>query len=203
LTTTSSPAVAILAGGHSRRMGRDKTRLSLGTTSLIGRVAAAAAPLGAPCMLIAGDAAPFADLHLPVHADLRPGLGPLGGLHTALSLAPGDPVLLLASDLPFITADFLRFLLQETGSHQVLVPRGADGLHPLCAVYARSCLPAVERALDRGELQMVAFFPEVDAHVLPYHRWQRFDPHRLLLTNLNTPEDYRRAQALVEGEPRP
>jgi len=183
-------------------MGRDKARLQLGSTTLIERVLAAVAPLEAQSMLVANPPDAFADLGLPTHADLRPNSGPLGGLYTALSLAPSSPVLLLPCDLPFITTDFLRFLLQKLGPHQAVVPRSADGLEPLCAVYARSCLPAVERALDRGDFNVTAFYPEVDARILSPDQWQAFDPHQLLFTNLNTPEDYQRVQKLVAEESR-
>lgn len=198
--TPSPPTVAILAGGRSRRMGCDKARLKLGSSTLIERVLAAVMPLEAHCLLIANDAEAFADLKLPIHADLRPNLGPLGGLYTALTLAPSSPLLLLACDLPFITSEFLHFLLQELGIHQALVPRSVDGLQPLCAVYTRSCLPPIERALDRRDLRMTSFYPEVDVRILPPHHWQHLDPHQLLLTNLNTPEEYWQAQEWVKKE---
>lgn len=182
-------------------MGRDKAQLKLGHSTLIERVLAAVEPLAAPCMLLAGDPAPFGHLGLPVHADLRANSGPLGGLHTALSLAPSPTVLLLACDLPFVTVDFLRFLLRESRDRQAVVPRNDDGLHPLCAVYARSCLPAVERALDRGDLRMRAFHAEVDVRILEPQEWQDLDPQKTLLANLNTPEDFRRAQELAGESP--
>ena len=201
MSTGSSLSVAVLAGGQSRRMGRDKALLELGGSPLIERVLAAVAPLNAHRMLLAGDPAPFDHLGLPVHADLRADSGPLGGLHTALSLAPSPIVLLLACDLPFVTVDFLRFLLAARGDHQVLVPRDADGLHPLCAVYTRSCLPAVERALDRGDRRMRAFHDEVDVRVVESQEWRDLDPRDILLANLNTPEDYRRACELAGVSP--
>ena len=94
--------VAVLAGGQSRRMGRDKALLQLGDQTLIERVLAAAHPLGYPRLII-GDPAAYAHLGLPVHPDRHPGLGPLGGLYTALSTTDA-PVLLLACDLPFLTS---------------------------------------------------------------------------------------------------
>ncbi len=196
----TSPTAAILAGGQSRRMGRDKARLKLGSSTLLERVLTAVAPLDAHCMLIANDTDAFAHLQLPIHPDLRPNSGPLGGLYTALTLAPSPTVLLLACDLPFITTPFLRFLLQELGTHQAVVPRGADGLQPMCAAYTHSCRTTIEEALDRGDLRISALFPKIDVRFLQPEQWQTFDPHQLLFTNLNTPEDYQRAQELVQRE---
>lgn len=111
---------------------------------------------------------------------------------------PGSAaVLLLAGDLPFLTHAFLQFLVDRLGTHQALVPRGRDGLHLLCAVYRQECLGAVERALDRGELKMTSFHGEVDVRVLEPEEWESLDPHGCLLTNVNTPEEYRRAQELA------
>ena len=107
--------VAVLAGGQSRRMGRDKALLPLGDQTLIERVIAAARPLACPCFIV-GDPATYAHLGLPVHPDRHPGLGPLGGLHTALG-ATGAPVLLLACDLPFLTPDFLA--TSSTGADRI------------------------------------------------------------------------------------
>jgi len=199
-SAADSPSVAILAGGNSRRMGRDKARLELGTSTLLERVLTAAIPLEIPCILIANDSGPFAHLKQPIYPDLRPGSGPLGGLLTALTVAPSSIVLLLACDLPFITTPFLRFLLQALGTHQAVVPRSPDGLQPLCAVYTQSCRPIIERTLDRGDFRITSFLTEIDTLFLPRERWQAFDTHQLLFTNLNTPEDYRRAQELLTEE---
>ena len=196
-------STAILAGGRSRRMGREKALLELGSTSLIERVIAAAAPLTADWMLIAPRAKTFTHLQLPVHPDLRPGLGPLGGLYTALKRAASPRLLLLACDLPFLTTDFLRFMVDQSGQHQALVPRSAAGLQPLCALYTRACLPAVEAAIRRGELHMPSFYGDVDLRILEPGEWQAQDINQRLFTNLNTPAEFQRARRLVEqGEGR-
>ena len=193
-------STAILAGGLSRRMGREKAFLELGASALIERVIAAAAPLTSDWMVIAPDTDTFTRLNLPIHPDLRPHLGPLGGLHTALKRAAHPLVLLLACDMPFLTTDFLRFMVDHLGSHQALVPRNANGLQPLCALYTRSCLPAVEAAIQRRELHMPSFHPDVDLRILEPGEWRPFDFHQLLFTNINTPAQYRRARRLVEQE---
>ncbi len=194
-------STAILAGGRSRRMGHEKALLKLGSSTLIERVIASAAPLTADWMLIAPRGRTFTHLQLPIHPDLHPDLGPLGGLHTALKRAGSPLLLLLACDLPFLTTDFLRFMLDQLGHHQALVPRSETGLQPLCALYTRSCLPAVEAAIQRHQLHMPSFYDEVDLRVLDPREWQAFDVHNLLFTNLNTPGEYQRASRLVEQMP--
>ena len=187
--------VAVLAGGQSRRMGRDKALLPLGDQTLIERVIAATRPLGYPCFIV-GDPATYAHLGLPVHPDRHPGLGPLGGLHTALG-ATGATVLLLACDLPFLTTDFLRHLADRRGPHQAVVPYTATGLQPLCALYEPSCLAAIETAIQAGQLGMRSLLHNLNLDLVREKDWRPYDEHGLLFANLNAPEEYERAQAAL------
>ena len=196
----SAISAAILTGGQSRRMGRNKALLELGPSTVVERVIAAAAPLAAECLLITPDTEGFAHLGLPIHPDLHPRIGPLGGLHTALERASSPTVLLLACDLPFVTTGFLRFMVEKLRDHQAVVPRTDKGLECLCAVYTQSCVPAVAGALARDQRRMSAFLREVDVRFLDPDEWQAFDPDHTLFVNLNTPEDYQRAQKLMRRE---
>lgn len=190
-------SAAILTGGQSRRMGRDKAGLQLGGQTLIERVLAAVRPLDCPAFIVARQATDHAHLGLSVVPDLFPDTGPLGGLCTALQHASTPALLLLACDLPFLTPRFLRFLIESLGGHQAAVPQSPEGLQPLCAVYTHSCLPAVEAALGQGERRMHALCRQLDLRALAPEEWQPFDPHGLLLCNLNTPEEYQRAQEVL------
>ena len=90
--------IAILAGGRSTRMGRDKARLRLGSLTFLGQIKQTAAQLGLPIRVI--------------RRDLVPACGPLGGVLTALKKSRADAVLFLSCDMPFITAALLRRLLR-------------------------------------------------------------------------------------------
>ena len=193
----SAVSAAILVGGHSRRMGRDKARLEIGSSTLLERVIAAATPAVDELVLIARQAGDYADFGLPVYADLHPDLGPVGGLYTALKRSPAPAVLLLPCDLPFITADFLRFLLDCLGDHHAVVPRNDESLQPLCSVYTRHCLPAIEAAIATNRLSIKALHRDIDTRILGPDEWRHLDPHRTLFANLNPPDDYERAQAMA------
>ena len=187
--------VAVLAGGQSRRMGRDKALLQLGGQTLIERVLAATRPLGYPCAII-GDPSSYAHLGPPVHSDRRSGLGPLGGLYTALSTT-ATPVLLLACDLPFLTPEFLCHLVERRGPHQAVVPHTATGLQPLCALYEPSCLAAVEAAIQANQLGMRDLLSNLSLDIVKEKDWRPYDERGLLFANLNAPEEYERAQAAL------
>ena len=186
--------VAVLAGGQSRRMGRDKALLPLGGQTLIEHVLAAARPLGYPRVII-GDPTAYAHLGLLVLPDLRPKLGPLGGLYTALSTTTA-PVLLLACDLPFLTPEFLRHLVNRRGP-QAVVPYTDAGLQPLCALYEPSCLAAVETAIQADQLGMRDLLNNLSLDLVKEKDWRPYDEHGLLFANLNAPAEYERAQAAL------
>ena len=188
-------------------MGVDKARLRVGPSSVLQRVIAAAAPLGLPLILVCAAAGQEADermawlssFGLPVIPDLHSDLGPLGGLRTALSGSDGDRLLLLACDLPFLTTPFLAYMLSVPATADVVLPRDQHGLQPLCAVYARRCLPELDRHLDQSSLSLVDFVRSVDYRSLAAADYAQFDPEGVLMTNLNTTQDYDRAQAMVQG----
>ncbi len=194
-----STAAAILTGGHSRRMGRDKARLPFGSTPLIERVIAAAAPVADELLLITRQASDFADLGLPTHADLHPDLGPLGGLYTALKKSSSNILLLLSCDLPFITSDFLRFLTQQLGDYQAAIPHSAQGTQPLCAAYTPACMPAVETAITANRLSIRALQNNLHVRILTADQWRHLDSQQHLFININTPADYERAQQIASS----
>jgi len=178
---------AILAGGGATRYGgRPKGLLDVGGRRILDRVVdAVTAAVGAPPLLVAN--AP----------DAEPGLGSVGGIYTAVA-AGDDPVLCVAWDMPFLTADLLRTLVDGAAAYDVFLPESDSrrGLEPLCAVYGPACRAAIERQLARGDRRAIGFHPEVKVGTLPLERVRAFgDPAELFL-NVNRPEDLQRAEAV-------
>src|SRR5262249_55237704 len=135
---------AILAGGRARRFqGLNKATLDVGGQRIIDRQLAALAAVTAEQLVISNDPSAFAGLGVSVVADLVEDAGPPGGLYTALKTARSSRVLVLACDLPFVHAVFLRFLVERAVDADIVVPRTVDGLQPLCGVYATRIIPIV------------------------------------------------------------
>jgi len=179
-------------------MGENKAlKLFLGRP-LIQRVAERVAPIADELFLVVGRAADYAFLNLPLFPDLRPGCGPLGGLYTALVVAQHPIVAMVACDMPFVSAPLLKaaaeMLIQEEAD--VVIAQGEDGYEPLHAVYRRAaCLPAVKSILDADQRKVISWFPQVRVRVLRSEEVARLDPRRLAFWNLNTPEEFVRAEA--------
>ncbi len=196
MTRITHLSAAILAGGRGVRMGGPKPTLEVGGRRLIDRAVEVCQEVFERVVVVRGDPRrpPIPGLGVPQLPDAWPGYGALGGVHAALRACNVDGVLILASDMPSMEAGFLRELVDQDDGADVLVPRSRSGLQPLAAVYRRSCLPVVEASLREDIRQIIAFYPKV--RVLEYG----VDDREELFTNVNTPEDLRRARGL-EGSP--
>jgi molybdopterin-guanine dinucleotide biosynthesis protein A len=130
---------------------------------------------------------------VPVLADALPGCGSLGGIYTAVADA-GGPVLVLACDMPFVTAPFLARLIEAGREADIAIPRGLDGYQPLCAAYALSCAGPLRTRIEHGALKVVDLLADVRVRELGPDEIAPFDPDGLLLLNVNTADDLVRAE---------
>ncbi len=184
-------AGVILAGGQSARYGSNKALERFQGDRMVDRALQSMRSHCDPVFLVANDLEPYLGVKAHLVRDLRPRLGPLGGIHTALFFSPHDWVLVRATDMPFLVPELVQVLMDCRQGADVVVPVSGKGYEPLCALYHRSCLPAVAQVLERGQRQVVAFYDRVKVAGLPEEVWKRLDPHGLSFRNVNTPEDMR------------
>ena len=156
----------VLAGGRSSRMGTDKAFLQLDGRTLLARALDRLHAL-TPEVRTVGPAAKFA-AYGPVVEDVYADRGPLAGIHAALSASATELNLILAVDLPFVSAALLRFIVEEARACDavVTVPRIAGGYQPLCAVYRRAFAPLAAAALEAGKNKIDALFAVTSTRVL-------------------------------------
>src|SRR5262245_43368966 len=150
-----------VAGGRSQRMGQDKALLPWGTTTLLDHTLARLAEVCVEVRILSGPEPRYADRGVPVDADTLPDAGPLAGLLAGLERLGDAPGLFLAIDMPLVPVALLCSLLAWSDQSDAVVPVTADGAHPLCAVYRRSCLEAVQQRLATGERKMTCFWPDI------------------------------------------
>jgi molybdopterin-guanine dinucleotide biosynthesis protein A len=194
-------SAAILVGGRARRMhGLDKSSLDVDGLPILERQLAVLRQLSDDLMIVTradspyDGESPFARPGLRIVSDVISDAGPLGGIHAALVHAQSPVTLVVACDMPFLSIEFLRHLAARVEGVDVAVPRTTDGYHPLCAAYAQTARPFVERQLARGILKVSALF-SMDLRVaeLGPAELAGFDPEGRMLSNVNTPHDYRQA----------
>ena len=183
-------AAVLLAGGQSRRMGRDKALLALPDGRPLWRRQLDVLRELAPAELfISGFTRPGFPADVPLLADELPGCGPLGGLAAALGATASPRLVVLAVDLPRMTAAFLRGLLAGCGTGQGVVPQAADGFfEPLAAVYPREALTEARERLGRGEYALQPFVRALTAEGKVSARRIRQE-ETALFTNWNALED--------------
>ena len=189
-------SVAIIAGGQSRRMGRDKAWLKLGGMSLVERVIQASADLNqAQTILITNSPADYAHLGLPMYGDALPGKGALGGIYTALLRAKSDYALTLACDMPFVSAKLLRFMLSQLDeSVDIVVPRVDGYPQAMHAIYRKTCLAPIRRQLEAKRLKIIRFFADVRVRYLDEADYAPYDSDGRSFANLNTPDELEEAR---------
>ncbi len=143
---------AVLAGGRSRRLGRDKATLPIAGRPLAHWVKDAISPLVDECWLISNQPVAHLELGFPVVIDLVPGRGALGGLLSVMLIAKGDYVLLSACDTPFLQTNLLAAMLQACrGSQDAVICRSSRGLEPLPGVFSCRLLQRLQAQVIQGE----------------------------------------------------
>jgi molybdopterin-guanine dinucleotide biosynthesis protein A len=188
---------AVLLGGRSRRMGRDKAHLEVDGVACATRVARALAAVCEPVWLVGGTPPASAAGRAIADPD-----GPdcaLRGLVAALAASHAEHVLVVATDLPLVTPALLSALADAPPADAV-VPRDATGPHPLCARYRRAALLGRARERLAGEaLSIRGLLDAVDTRWLDGDALAVADPDGTALFNVNTPEDLGRAEAIVRA----
>ncbi len=190
-------SVAILAGGKSRRMGSDKSQLILQGETLVARVTRRLAVLSDDLILVTNAPEPFASLGARQTGDMLPGGGALSGLHAGLTVARYECALVVGCDMPFLNLDLLRYMASLAPGHAAVVPRWRGELEPLHAFYSRECLPMIEPMLTHGNERITKLYEQVSTRYVEPDEIAHFDPEGLSFFNVNSPEDWERAQELA------
>lgn len=197
---TEKITLLIQAGGKSSRMGEDKALKPFLGRPLILRVIERLSPIADEILVTTNQPEEYAFLGLRLVPDLVPGCGPLGGLQAGLTAASHPIVAVAACDMPFASAPLLetaaRLLVEERAD--VVIPRSSGGLEPMHAVYRRdACLPVIRQAIEANRFKVIGWFPEVKVRELGEAEVAAADPSGLALWNINTPEDFRQAEAMA------
>ena len=194
----------ILAGGKSRRMGANKALMQLGDASLIEHVIRCMHDVTDELLLVTNSPPEYAHLGVPMHGDILPSTGALGGIYTGLTHASRDTVLCVACDSPFLEPKLLTYLVSVLGEYDAVMPETFTHhddtqitLQTLCAAYSKRCLSTIELMLRESELRVHALQERAHIKRVSPEVWRRFDPDGMSFFNINTPEDFERANSYM------
>lgn len=195
----------IQSGGHSLRMGTDKSLLVFNKRPMIEYVLDSARNVTEKSAIVISRHNPrlseYEELaqrrQTEILFDLHDHRGPLGGIHTALTNFPDQTIFILACDMPFISAEFLDFLKQihERENNDVTVPVDAEGrTQMLIGVYSPNCLEPITQMLDADQLKVERVCERVKARRVKFSEYSHLANSHQLLTNINTLNEYQLAQ---------
>lgn len=184
----------ILAGGESRRMGRDKAFLPFGGATLVERVAARLRDACDDVVIVTNNPEPYEALGLRAVRDALLHRRSLAGIYTGV-LQAGGTAFVCGCDMPFLCPALVRHMGTLADAADVVIPRVRD-YEPLHAVYTPACLAPITRVLAEGG-RNADVLRHLNVVELAADELRRFDPDLRSLLNINTPEDYASALSLA------
>jgi len=191
-------SAAVLVGGESRRMGKNKALLKLDEKTFVERTVSLLKKVFPEVFLVGNNKEMYRFLGLPVVSDVYENCGPLAGIHAALLAARTPYVFVVACDMPFLNPKLISALLTGVSGWDVVVPKiNASYVEPLCAVYGKDCLPVAEEHLQKGIYKVSAFYPRVRVKYVDLGTLCAFVPEEDFF-NVNTPEDVQKAAFLLK-----
>lgn len=187
----------VLAGGLSRRLGRDKAVEPFGGEPLIARVIRRLESLTTETIVVVNNEARGEELPLPdaaeITVDIYPDSGSLGGIFSGLAAAANDWGFVVACDMPFLNEELISRMLTLRQDFDAVVPVLNGYPEPTHSAYSKACLPHIERRLKANQLKIAGFFDDVRVRTVTEDEVDAFDAERLSFFNVNTPEDLKRA----------
>ncbi|RQW85475.1 MAG: formate dehydrogenase accessory sulfurtransferase FdhD [Geobacter sp.] len=187
---TSGVTAVILAGGKSTRMKSNKALLPCSGELFIERIFRQLSELFPEVILVTNTPEFYRFLPCRMIPDEFPGLGSLAGIHAGLNHSSTEHIFVVACDMPYLNSELIRQMVSKSQGFDVVIPESDSGFEPLHAIYAKSCLPAMEEALKNGTRKIVNCFDWSKVSVLSKEEISAVDPEFLSFRNINTPEEY-------------
>ncbi len=189
---------AILAGGKSTRIGRDKATLVLDSEPLIRRVYDVAQGAFDHIVVVSSDHAILPGMSIPIIKDVVSVQSPLAGIVSALIHTGADYVFALACDMPFLSGGAIRYMLNNIAGEDIIIPKTEKGYEPLHAIYGRSCISYMLTLIERGMYKVRDIFPYLSVKAVEGSPLF-FCNGVSVFTNINTQEEFERALAISRG----
>jgi len=171
--------------------GRHKAFIQVGGRPVIDRLTETLEQFFDEILIVTRQTNLFENSPYRVVGDLYIARTSLTGIHAGLKQAAARFAMVVPCDVPFLQPALVRLLLDEmTPACDVVIPVIHNYFEPLCAIYSKRCLPAIEASLDSGVYKITRFFDQVHVKTVPQERVQSADPELLSFLNANTPEQF-------------
>lgn len=190
----------VLAGGKSRRMGTNKSFVSLAGKPMLEIIIEKLKGIfSLPPILVTNSPELYSYLKLEMREDIIKDQGPLGGIHAGLSNSSSEYNFVFGCDMPFLNPGLISYMVEQIGEEDLIIPRHGTCLEPLHAIYSKGCLNSIEKALSLGALKIQSFFPAVKIRYIERNEIEEFEPQLKCFSNINTQQDLENAQCSWES----
>lgn len=198
---TSCCAVILSGGLNSRMAGQNKAFLEVGGHSILNRLMSRLKPVFDEILLVTREPQDYAQIPVKVVEDLYEDRSSLTGIHAGLVHARADFAFVVPCDTPFLQPAVIWLLLNALEPElDVVVPLVEGHYEPLCAIYSKRCLPAIEAQLECGDYKIFNFFDRVEMKILTTDQVKSVDPELLSFFNVNTPSALLASRDLIKRE---
>jgi molybdopterin-guanine dinucleotide biosynthesis protein A len=190
----------VLAGGRSRRLGRNKALEQFGDRPLIQRVIDTVSHLDNDIVVVAAsqEQLPLIDDRIRIAIDRYPISGALVGIFTGLKSARSHHCLTVACDMPFLNIDIMRYMISVSEGYDAVIPRMEKMIEPLHAVYSTDCIEPIQLQIDSGNLKISDLLSKIRVRYIDREEIERYDPQHLSFMNVNSESDLQKARGLME-----
>ena len=194
---TSNISAVILAGGLSRRLGRDKAFEPIGNLPLIQRVLSQVSQISRHTIVVANDKKRETQLSgldgISISIDKYPDTGSLGGIFTGIHASTTDWTFVVACDMPFLNIKLIRYIMSLKEGYDAVVPVIDGRPEPIHSIYSKDCLAHIEEKITNNELKITGFFDKISVRYVNESAINEFDPDHLSFLNVNNEEDLEKA----------
>lgn len=184
----------ILAGGESKRFGRNKVFLKINNEILIDQIVNKMRKLSNEVIIVTNAPEKFNYLNIKLIKDIIPNKGSLGGIYSGLLIAKNKSIILVACDMPFLNTSLLKHIISYSKEYDVVIPKINNSFEPLHASYSKKCLQPIKNLIDVNNLKIIDFFKEVNVKFVEKNEIEKFDSDFLSIFNINTLEDLKIAK---------
>lgn len=188
----------ILAGGlNTRFSGIEKAFISVGGKRILDSLYRIHKDVFEDVIIVTNDPLKYLEWDALIVSDLLPIRSSLTGIHTGLYFTRTPFAFVSACDAPFLKKEVVETIVDACSDNiDVVIPKTAAGLEPLCAVYSTRCIEAIERHLWKNQLKIQLFFRKMRVRHIAERKLRHVDPHLDSFFNINTPSDLIQAESI-------
>ncbi|HNX22602.1 MAG TPA: molybdenum cofactor guanylyltransferase [Spirochaetota bacterium] len=179
----------IIAGGKSGRFGSDKSLHIYDGKPLISHTYDAVKPVFDEIYIIAPGGEKFSFLDAKIIPDIIPGLGPIGGIYTAVESLDLERVFIFPCDMPFINTEFIKYMTEIPDYYDIIVPELNGRYQPLHAIYSKRCADGIKRKIELKDYRMSGFYEGYNIRAVNEDEIGFYDDPFRMFKNINFRED--------------